>query len=127
MSTKIFLRGTSSKNFVPSQFLCVKTTEESTLKYAMYHSCACLEKKLLEDALSDRRNKILNVSICEGNCIKRLVTNTEPFGIERYPNLKCSYESGYQFKNILKVQDMQSLEGRKEGERGLEEERAQTK
>lgn len=65
----------------------MKTTEESTLKYAMYHSCALLEKKLLEDALSDRGNKILNVSICEGNCIKGLVTNTEPFGIERYPNL----------------------------------------
>lgn len=71
----------SPKNVVPSQILCVKAREESTLKHAMYHSCARLEKNYLK-MYHVIEETTLSVSIWEGNCMKGPVTDTEPFRSE---------------------------------------------
>lgn len=78
----------------------MKATEESTLKYAMYHSCMGLETDYLKMYCLMEETKLINISICEGNCTKELVINTEAFRTERH---KRGYESGCQFQNIFKV------------------------
>ena len=46
-----------------------------------------LKNKKIEDVLlPEKENKVFEVSKSEGDCIKGLVTNTEPFRTERDPN-----------------------------------------
>ena len=57
----------------------------SKVQYAIHRD---LKKKKIEDVLllPEKENKVFEVSKSEGDCIKGLVTNTEPFRTERDPN-----------------------------------------
>lgn len=83
----------------------MKATEESTLKCAVCHSHELLKKKKIEDVLllPEKENKIFKVSKCEGNCVKGLVTNTEPFRLREIQInfFKCSYKVDASFKTYI--------------------------
>lgn len=94
----------SSKNFVPRQILC----ESNRRKYSQMCSMSFTwtsEKKKIEDVLllPEKENKIFKVSKCEGNCVKGLVTNTEPFRLREIQInfFKCSYKVDASFKTYI--------------------------
>jgi len=77
----------SSQTFCNLDKFCVNETEESSFKSAICYSQG-LKKKKFEDVLllPEKENKVFEVSKSEGDSIKGLVTNTEPFRTERDPN-----------------------------------------
>ena len=78
----------SSQTFCNLDKFCVNEAEESSFKSAIRYSQGLKKKKKIEDVLllPEKENKVFEVSKSEGDCIKGLVTNTEPFRTERDPN-----------------------------------------